>query len=746
MTRETVLWGIHGGRNGEAETLFEKESVFALGWNAIGDLSGLSTRQEFKNCYQQAYPTAGANTIPIHAGMLYNFVCKTKPGDFVVFPRKLKSGIRIGRVVGDYEFNPNFSFPHVRKVEWLDAIYPRSRFTKGALHEIGSAMTLFQIKKHRAEFLAALGEDQPQSQIPTSVIPDASVEESPDANSEQSRQTVVSTTVMETPKANPENLLSLMRDAHAAKVVIPEFQRSFIWGREDIEELLVSILQGYFIGTFLLLDTPSDKPMFPFRVVEGLEGVNNGINPQNYNTVRLVLDGQQRITSLFYVLYEPAIALKNTKNPYRFFLRLDLLLEGATDDAVYGISQADRRRMAEMDNLVYEHRAVPFSLMRDTSEFYRWFYSEQKFLRTAGQRKIIEGFFDRFQKFMVPVIGLSPEAGKDNIVNIFERINRTGVSLSLFDLAVARLYLKGVLLRELWESFSKENPDAAEVVKPEFLLKVIALQESKEPKKSTLLDVVDNIERQRFESWWKVATEYMAKAHKRMTAPQGGYGAYEQNWIPYTTLVVPLAVLLYFVEQRRGGEALYRMIDKWYWANVFTQRYDSAVDTKSFADTKDFIQWMETGTLPTWLQTLSVNNISLNIDEPRSAIYRGLMSRVVIRGAKDFITGQAANLKTCEDDHIFPRSKYGAHPSVNSILNRTLISPESNKLKSGLKPSEYLPLLLSKRNGDEGKLRETLESHFINDAALNAMRQDDIDSFLKAREAEFLKQLRTLLS
>jgi len=63
---------------------------------------------------------------------------------------------------------------------------------------------------------------------------------------------------IETPKPNPENLLSIMRDAYAGKVVTPEFQRSFVWAREDIEQPLVSILQGYFIGTFLMLDTPSD--------------------------------------------------------------------------------------------------------------------------------------------------------------------------------------------------------------------------------------------------------------------------------------------------------------------------------------------------------------------------------------------------------------------------------------------------------------------------------------------------------
>ncbi len=551
---------------------------------------------------------------------------------------------------------------------------------------------------------------------------------------------------VETPKANPENLLSIIGEAHSGKVVIPEFQRSFVWGREDIEELLVSILQGYFIGTFLMLDTSPDKPMFPFRTVEGLEYVNSGAAPRHHSTVRLALDGQQRISSLFYVLYEPPIPLKYARNPYKFFFRLDLALDAKPDDAIYGISLNDRRRLAEMQKLVELDSAIPFSLFLDSSRFYRWLYHEQNFLKTDKERKLIEAFYHRFEKFMVPVVALSPEAGKDNIVNIFERINRTGVTLSLFDLAVARLYLKGVLLRELWADFAKRFAAVAELIKPEFVLKVIALWQGKEPRKGTLLDVIDELDKESFEKQWDLGCEYVARAYNRITEPLGGYGAYEPGWIPYTTMIVPLAVLLRSVDERRSGEAVYRLLDKWYWANVFTQRYDSAVDTKSYSDIKEITQWFDGGSPPAWLQGISVDGAHLNTEEKRSAIYRGLMCLIVMRGAKDFISGQAVNLGECEDDHIFPRAHFGEHPYVHSILNRTLISPESNRLKTDKKPSEYLPLFLAKHGGNEGRLRETLASHFISQAAMEAMQRDDIDAFLRVREQELAAFLRSLLS
>jgi hypothetical protein len=191
------------------------------------------------------------------------------------------------------------------------------------------------------------------------------------------------------------------------------------------------------------------------------------------------------------------------------------------------------------------------------------------------------------------------------------------------------------------------------------------------------------------------------------------------------------------------------MVDKWYWSSVFTQRYDSAVDTTSLSDLKELCQAFEAGTPGPGLQAwalVGAQGFGLNTDEKRSAIYRGLMCLVVTRGARDFLTGQAANLGECEDDHIFPRAKFGKHASINSILNRTLITPESNKVKSDKRPSEFLPLFLKLHGGDTAKLRATLASHFINEEAFEAMKRDDMDGFLKAREHEFATHISSILS
>jgi hypothetical protein len=390
----------------------------------------------------------------------------------------------------------------------------------------------------------------------------------------------------EAPTANQQNLLNIVHETYDAKVVLPEFQRPFIWSRENIEEALSSILHGYFVGTFLMLDTPSTKPMFSFRWVEGLDRVNDNI-PQ-HQIVRLILDGQQRITSLFYALYQPDIPLHNSKNPYKFFLRLDIAIEGDIDEAVVGISTHDRRRMAEIKQLVDSHQALSFRIFNDPSMFYKWLYSEQN-RWTDKDILLIESLYQRFNRFMIPVVNLPYKTGKDNIINIFERINRTGISLSLFDLAVARLCINDVNLKHYWKKFMHTRDEASKLIRPEFLLKVIAIFRGLDPRKANLLDMLDSFDKNNFELIWNSAVSAMDDAYERITKK---YGVLRSDSIPYSTLIVPLAAVLYESRKMMLEEKDYRKIDSWYWSNVFSQRYDSAVDTKSYQDARDVVNWI----------------------------------------------------------------------------------------------------------------------------------------------------------
>ncbi|MBQ1510320.1 MAG: restriction endonuclease, partial [Selenomonadaceae bacterium] len=88
---------------------------------------------------------------------LYRFVCEAKIGNYVVFPSKVDRAINIGRIEGEYFYEPSEGrFVQQRKMKWLKTAIPRTAFSQGALHEVGSAMTFFQIRSYADEFLSAL--------------------------------------------------------------------------------------------------------------------------------------------------------------------------------------------------------------------------------------------------------------------------------------------------------------------------------------------------------------------------------------------------------------------------------------------------------------------------------------------------------------------------------------------------------------------------------------------------------------
>lgn len=158
MNTETTIWGIHAGRSGEADAQFLKHNQVALGWEEMGNLAAIpADREAFKARVAECYPEAKPGAIPNYAGQLYRFVHEIKAGDLVVYPSKSQRRIYLGQVTGDYRYvaKAEQGYPNQRAVKWLQS-FPRTHFSQGALYEIGSAMSLFQVKNYADEFRAAL--------------------------------------------------------------------------------------------------------------------------------------------------------------------------------------------------------------------------------------------------------------------------------------------------------------------------------------------------------------------------------------------------------------------------------------------------------------------------------------------------------------------------------------------------------------------------------------------------------------
>lgn len=156
VSEEKRVWGIHT----QDDHLFLHGNVIAIGWKEMGDLRTINAdRDSFKIKYTETYPDAKKGSIPTSSGMLFRFIHEMQIGDYIVFPSKTDRMINIGTVDGDYEYvETAHEYVQQRKVKWVKHI-PRTLFTQGALHELGSAMSLFMLKNYAEEFLAALDKD-----------------------------------------------------------------------------------------------------------------------------------------------------------------------------------------------------------------------------------------------------------------------------------------------------------------------------------------------------------------------------------------------------------------------------------------------------------------------------------------------------------------------------------------------------------------------------------------------------------
>src|SRR5438270_2990976 len=154
---DQVIWGIHAGKIGEADRLFRSHNVIALGFREMGDLSVPRTRDDYKKKYIEVWPGRSGMEVANPAGQLFRFVREMKAGDLVAYPSRTTRAVHLGRITGDYRYRPDIDagYPNQRTTDWLKEV-PRPALSNAALMELGSAMSLFQVRNHADEILALL--------------------------------------------------------------------------------------------------------------------------------------------------------------------------------------------------------------------------------------------------------------------------------------------------------------------------------------------------------------------------------------------------------------------------------------------------------------------------------------------------------------------------------------------------------------------------------------------------------------
>lgn len=531
----------------------------------------------------------------------------------------------------------------------------------------------------------------------------------------------------------------------------------------------------------MTLRTGGDVRFLP-RLIQGVQFVGDPPAPE-----RLILDGQQRLTSLYQALtLARPIETRDDKRKrverwYYVSIEKALGDPASREDAILSIPpdrmiKRDFGRDIVLDLSTpakeYENGMFPLHQVFDSDAWMMGWYQHWSFDRGRIElfNRFKNEFIQTFRTYQIPIIELRKTASKEAVCLVFEKVNTGGVSLTAFELLTATYAADNFNLREDWFG----NPK-----RPDMLGRAARMASSRK-----ILEALENTD---FLQTVSLLVTYERRKHARadgrtelppvsctrqaiLDLPLEGYRAYADAaeegfkragqflWrekiytnmdLPYRTQLVPLAAILWSLGDRWQDDAVRRKIRQWYWCGVFGELYGSAIETRFARDLVEVVAWIaEDGSTPTTVDDANFVSDRLRTLRSRlSAAYKGLHALIMQEGgAYDWRTGAGVDEQTYFDatidiHHIFPRAwcerKQIGWPVYNSIVNKTALSASTNRMIGGAAPSGYLARLQDTREIDDGRMNAFLRSHLIDPERLRA---DDFFGTIVAR-GEALLQL-----
>lgn len=543
---------------------------------------------------------------------------------------------------------------------------------------------------------------------------------------------------MNTFETHPKPLKLLLTQIHNGELALPDFQRDFVWEPGAVEELIESIMRAYPAGSLLFLKHSGEG--FQVREFEGAPKLKSTMS-----TSYLVMDGQQRMTSLYQAFFG--------KGEHIFYLDIRELSESEdVEVAVWHESRKRAERMGLTDIKTQAERlCCPLSVVM-TDGFDAWIDEimdhraekgdEAKELR-ATLRQVNKDWIAPILEYQFPVVTLSSETPLDAVCKMFETLNRRGVKLTVFELLMARSFMNKVSLRQLWDEAQEKYSVFEEFgIDPYYILQTISLLEGKSLKRKEILDMRPDT----IMSQWEKATSSLADV---ITFLRRNAGVLSPSILPYNTMLIPLAAAWAKTTDTKGpAEATRRdKFKTWFWSSVFSQAYEKGPTSRAVADFKDLVRWIGgEDRLPFGVRTLFFNpELFADITPKQRALYRGTLALVCSNGALDFhkaepLTFDYLESNKVDDHHVFPQAylkKQGEDEAMNCVLNRTLIDKKTNIRISDKAPSRYLAEIEKEVGKD--KLERILASHILPSSELHG---DDFESFMKERAKMLFERLK----
>ncbi len=585
--------------------------------------------------------------------------------------------------------------------------------------------------------------------------------------------------------------MNLIINLKKGQYLVPDFQREFEWRPSDIRQLMRSIFSDYYIGNFLFWK--GKRQNYEALSCESIFGYVGEPNP-NF----IVLDGQQRLTAIFYAFTAPDMPLPQRSNRYYFYIRIDRFIAEEYDEAfTYEWNKSANQVLQSSREEQYKRHIFPLSVVGESLfSVPNWLQGYEKYWAESAEecarhgdevpaqiarehatnaKQFADCISELVLQYKVSYIALDEDIEVAKVCDIFTQINSRGIQLDIFDLLNALLRPKSIQLKKMWRDAKpkfdflgsdKTNVYILQVMSiltqgycsPKYLYYLMPGQEKtvRDPSGSRRKEILIN-DANDFEKRWHTAVDALDKSIALLRHPQE-FGVTSANYLPYESILPIFSALQSYVKTMPSQTQLeaQRKVRHWYWASVFTNRYSGSVESTAARDFFDVRAWIDSNeTEPALLRefALTFRNLVLRNETKRgSSIYNGIFNLLILQGARDWVTGNVPHPDELDDHHIVPASwgqKYVPNNLINSILNRTPLTSTTNRdiIRDRL-PNEYLRELIA-ANGEE-QVSSMLAAHSISSKALEILLRDpftpiDYEEFINERQRTIVEAIENLL-
>lgn len=562
-------------------------------------------------------------------------------------------------------------------------------------------------------------------------------------------------------KTNDRPIIEIMKDIQAGKTQLPDFQRGWVWDDYRIKALVASITNNYPVGAAMFLEYGNSSIRFKYRTVQGAA---------NIQTVpgELILDGQQRLTSIYCAMFSKNPVVTRTdkgKEIQRYYyLDIEKCLDPAVDriEAIISVP-ADRKITANFGRDIlldlstpdkeYENKMLPLNIILDYVAMQKW--QSEYFAHYNFDQNISQAFYTFGEKvtmqvmqYKLPVILLDKATPKEAVCQVFENVNTGGVSLTVFELITAVFAMDYFELRRDWENRQEAHFKSnilSIITATDFLTAVTLLTSyNKGGTVSCKKKDVLNLLLEDYKKYAEPLTKGFEEAEKILNEER----IFSSRDLPYTTQLIPLAVLCTLLsgDNKIHVTSVKDKIKQWYWCGVLGEMYGSANETRYVNDVVGVMEWVVNAlALPKTVQEAYFNPARLlSLQSRQSAAYKGIMALILKNHCRDFISGREMDFTAYLSDsidihHVFPKEycEKMNYPKRkwNSIINKTPLFYLTNREIGGASPLTYLKRIQEKGQVTEETLNSYLETHLLD---VTCLRTNNFEEFIVKRASRLL--------